>query len=97
MKAIVAMAASLLTAAYSMLRDDQHYHDLGVAHFQRGDHDRLVAGLTRRPKRRTRQLSMATATATPAVKRSPRWRADRRESLDQPGGAGHGTGEEKAS
>jgi hypothetical protein len=31
-----------------MLRDDQDYHDLGAAHFQRGDHERLVAGLTRR-------------------------------------------------
>ena len=48
MKAIVAVAASMLTAAYYMLRDDQDYHDLGAAHFQRGDHDRLVAGLTRR-------------------------------------------------
>jgi transposase len=46
MKAIVAVAASMLTAAYYMLRDDQDYHDLGAAHFQRGDHARLVAGLT---------------------------------------------------
>jgi transposase len=29
MKAIVAVAASMLTAAYYMLRDDQDYHDLG--------------------------------------------------------------------
>ena len=49
MKAIVAVAASMLTAAYYMLRDDQDYHDLGAVHFHRGDHDRLVAGLTRRP------------------------------------------------
>jgi transposase len=48
MKAIVAVAASMLTAAYYMLRDDRDYHDLGAAHFQRGDHNRLVAGLTRR-------------------------------------------------
>jgi transposase len=48
MKAIVAVAASMLTAAYSILRDDQEYHDLGADHFQRGDHARLVAGLTRR-------------------------------------------------
>jgi transposase len=48
MKAIVAVAASMLTAAYSMLRDAQDYRDLGAAHFQRGDHARLVAGLTRR-------------------------------------------------
>jgi len=48
MKAIVAVAASMLTAAYHMLRDDRDYHDLGAAHFQRLHHDRLVAGLTRR-------------------------------------------------
>jgi transposase len=48
MKAIVAVAASMLTAAYYMLRDHQDYHDLGAVHFQRGDHDRVVAGLTRR-------------------------------------------------
>jgi transposase len=48
MKAIIAVAASMLTAAYYMLRDGDDYHDLGAAHFQRGDHDRLVAGLTRR-------------------------------------------------
>jgi hypothetical protein len=40
--------ASLLTAAYSMLRDAQDYRDLGAAHCQSGDHARLVAGLTRR-------------------------------------------------
>ena len=40
--------ASILTAAYYMLRDGDDYHDLGAAHFQRGDHARLVAGLTRR-------------------------------------------------
>jgi len=34
----------MLTAAYSMLRDDQDYQDLWGAHFQRGDHARLVAG-----------------------------------------------------
>jgi hypothetical protein len=48
MEAIVAVAASILTAAYYMLRDGNDYHDLGAAHFQRGDHARLVAGLTRR-------------------------------------------------
>jgi len=38
MKAIVAVAASILTAAYYMLRDGDDYHDLGAAHFQLGDH-----------------------------------------------------------
>jgi hypothetical protein len=48
MKAIVAVAASMLTAAYYMLRDGEEYHGLWAAHFQRGDHARLVTGLTRR-------------------------------------------------
>jgi transposase len=48
MKAIVAVAASMLTAAYYMLRDDRDYHDLGAARFQGLDHNRLVAGPTRR-------------------------------------------------
>jgi transposase len=48
MKAIVAVAASILSAIYHMLRTDQDYHDLGADHFQRRDHTRLVAGLTRR-------------------------------------------------
>jgi len=48
MKAIVAVAASMLTAAYYILRDGEDYHDLGADHFQRGDRARLVAGLTRR-------------------------------------------------
>jgi hypothetical protein len=48
MKTIVEVAASMLTRAYYMLRDDRDYHDVGPPHFQRGDHTRLVAGLTRR-------------------------------------------------
>jgi hypothetical protein len=48
MKAIIAVAASMLTAASYILRDDEDYHDLGAEHFRRGDHARLVAGLTRR-------------------------------------------------
>lgn len=48
MKAIVAVAASILGAIYHMLRTDQDYRDLGSDHFQRRDRVRLVAGLTRR-------------------------------------------------
>ncbi len=47
-KAIVAVAASMLTAASYILRDGDAYHDLGADHVRRGDHPRLVAGLTRR-------------------------------------------------
>jgi transposase len=36
-KAICAVAASLLTAAYHMLKDGTEYHDLGADHFDRQD------------------------------------------------------------
>ena len=41
-KAIVAVAASLLTAVYHMLRDDLPYRDLGPAYFGQTDRDRQV-------------------------------------------------------
>jgi transposase len=49
-KAIVAVAASILTAAYHMLRTGAEYHDLGGDHFdrlnQRNAKDRLVKRLS---------------------------------------------------
>jgi transposase len=49
-KAIVAVAASILTAAYHMLRTGAEYHDLGGDHFdrliQRNTKDRLVKRLS---------------------------------------------------
>ena len=33
-KAICAVAASILTAVYHMLRDGTYYHDLGAGHFR---------------------------------------------------------------
>jgi transposase len=49
-KAIVAVAASILTAAYHMLRTGAEYHDLGAGHFdrlaQRSAKDRLVKRLS---------------------------------------------------
>jgi transposase len=49
-KAVVAVAASILTAAYHMLRTGAEYHDLGADHFDRLAHrsaaDRLVRRLT---------------------------------------------------
>lgn len=47
-KAIIAVAASLLGAAYHVLRDGVVYRDLGAAHFDRLDHDRLKNALVRR-------------------------------------------------
>ena len=51
-KAAVAVAASILTAVYHMLRDGQRYKDLGFDYFQKTDRDRIV----RRSLTRLRQL-----------------------------------------
>jgi len=47
-KAVVAVAASMLTAAYYMLRDDVDYRDLGADHFDRTDRSRAARRLVRR-------------------------------------------------
>jgi transposase len=47
-KAILAVAASMLTAAYHMLRDSVAYHDLGANHFDRRDRMKLAGRLIRR-------------------------------------------------
>jgi len=48
-KAIIAVAASMLTAAYFILRDDVEYRDLGSAHFQRTvDRDKAASRLVKR-------------------------------------------------
>ena len=47
-KAIIAVAASMLTAAYYMLRDGVEYHDLGADHFDRRDRTKVVNRLIRR-------------------------------------------------
>jgi transposase len=41
-KAIVAVAASMLTVIYHMIRDGTRYRDLGFNHFQNSDHERVV-------------------------------------------------------
>jgi transposase len=48
MKAIVAVAASMLTAAYHMLRTGQPYRDLGDAYFDTRDRNRITRRLIRR-------------------------------------------------
>lgn len=50
MKAIVAVAASILTAAYYMLRDGTAYRELGPDYFDRRDKAKLVQRLARRIK-----------------------------------------------
>lgn len=47
-KAIMAVAASMLTAVYYMLRDGVEYHDLGHQHFSRRDKDHLAKRLLQR-------------------------------------------------
>jgi len=47
-KAILAVAASMLTAAYYMLRDEVDYQDLGADHFVRRDRSKVIRRLVRR-------------------------------------------------
>jgi transposase len=47
-KAIMAVAASILTAAYYMIRDGVEYRDLGPDHFARRDADKTTRRLVRR-------------------------------------------------
>jgi transposase len=47
-KAAIAVAASMLTAAYAILRNGSAYSDLGGDYFVRRDKDRVVAKLARR-------------------------------------------------
>jgi len=59
-KAIIGVAASMLTAAWHMLRDGTEWHDLGAAHF-----DRAAAHMTaQRLIRRLQQIGY-TVEATP--------------------------------
>jgi transposase len=47
-KAILAVAASMLTAAYHMLKDGVEYRDLGADHFSRRDRSKAIQRLIRR-------------------------------------------------
>ena len=47
-KAILAVAASMLTAAYHMLRNGVEYRDLGADHFSRRDRSKAIQRLVRR-------------------------------------------------
>jgi transposase len=47
-KAILAVASSMLTAAYFMLRDGVEYHDLGAHHFEQRDKHQLAKRLIQR-------------------------------------------------
>jgi transposase len=47
-KAVVAVAASILTAAYYIVRDDVDYRDLGASHFDSADREKVAARLIKR-------------------------------------------------
>jgi transposase len=47
-KAILAVASSMLTVAYFMLRDGVEYHDLGAHHFEQRDKQQLAKRLLQR-------------------------------------------------
>ena len=47
-KAVVAVAASMLTAAYYMLRDEKDYHDIGGRYLPDRDKQRVTQSLLRR-------------------------------------------------
>jgi transposase len=63
MKAVIAVAASILTAAYHMLRDGVPYRELGSQHFARVDKTRLA----RRLARRLNELGYAVQLNAPAA------------------------------
>jgi transposase len=47
-KAILAVASSMLTCAYHMLKNGVEYRDLGADHFARRDREKMIQGLVRR-------------------------------------------------
>lgn len=61
-KAIIAVAASMLTAVYHMLRDGVEFHDLGAQHFAQHDKQHI----TKRLLRRLRDLGVEVEIKTAA-------------------------------
>ena len=63
-KAIVAVAASMLTAIYHIIRDGTRYHDLGFNYFHRtADNDRLVRRSVARLKQLGYQVTLTREVA----------------------------------
>jgi transposase len=60
-KAILAVAASMLTAVYFMLRDRVEYKDLGPDHFDRHDKEKTISRLVRRLKDLGCEVKLPTA------------------------------------
>ena len=62
-RAIVAIAASMLTAAYHMIRRDEDFRDLGAGYFNQFDRQKLA----RRPIRRLQDLGLKVDIQPPAA------------------------------
>ena len=62
-KAVVAVAASILTSAYFLLRDQVPYRDLGGQYFARRDADRTAQRLARRIRELGYQVEIRKAAA----------------------------------
>lgn len=60
-KAIIAVAASMLTAAWHRLRDGTEWHDLGAAHFDRADAAKTANRLIRRLQQIGYQVTVVPA------------------------------------
>jgi len=61
MKAIIAVAASMLTSAYHLIRDGVDYKDLGNDYFDRIDKDRAAKRLVKRLENLGFQVQLAQA------------------------------------
>lgn len=66
-KAVIAVAGSLLKAAFFMLRDGVVYEDLGPNHFDRRDTKKTVQRLTRRLKELGFDVDLKPVEVMPAV------------------------------
>jgi transposase len=62
-KAILAVASSMLTASYHMLKNGIEYLDLGAGHFARRDRGRMIQGLVRRTNDLGCQAQLTPAAA----------------------------------
>jgi transposase len=60
-KAIIAVAASMLTAAYHIMKDDVTYHELGADYFQRRNRDKAAFQLVRRLETLGYKVQLRTA------------------------------------
>lgn len=62
-KAILAVAASMLTAAYHMLKNSVEYRDLGAQHFTRRDRSKVILRLVRRLNELGCEVQLTTQAA----------------------------------